>query len=386
MGSRRRKPADRSSTRVAGVFRQPRGGGAAVEFGDGMAVIGPTTSSGGFPALERPGTGPHTPIPRRTTSGDFLAVDRPPSVLPQPAGPPPLPRAEEPGLSSAEATGASSDHHHRARQPASGKHKIGLVTRQTEDGSYELVYADLDEEAEESDAIQAPPTPFLRRKPVQYGLLGGVVVLVVAGVLGVALTGGDDTRKVTRSTVELPDDLGKGKKRYEYVAPGGDGNKVDLTGDDEEGDEAARPRVVTPRPDPTPEHEEEEVDGMDEGGGGGEPPPEPHDSLNRVAPPTIPTPDVVNPQFRFQPPQANGLGVRPGLNNVREDLLPDLADRLHAGAEPSDNEGEVEGEGEEPEPEIDGEVDENLDAPDDGAPGADGLPVEDDNVPEEEAP
>lgn len=129
-------------------------------------------------------------------------------------------------------------------RPDSGKHaRVGLVTRQTEDGTFELVYGSLEEDIEAHHEVDTPePIPAWRGR---LGLMvaGGLAALLVLGLgIGAAMwwmgSDADKPRKVVAKKGAATQEDGADKP-YQYVPPKEIEGKINL--DEEDGDKAAAP-------------------------------------------------------------------------------------------------------------------------------------------------
>ncbi len=205
MGSRRKRKANRSEVAAAGVSRQARDNDAA---GTGLARPAVTRSSGAHRALS-------------------LSAEE-----------------VEPGGAATPSTARAHDSGKFPKVSDTGKHpRIVPVTKQSEDGSYELVYEAVEPEAQEE--VEAPlPAPIWRRKAPLIG--GGIVAVVVifGGLIAgaISLLSDDRPRRVS-SAQKAGADQGEGDEdapRYKYVAPRtNEGRLNDL---DEEGEGAVAAR------------------------------------------------------------------------------------------------------------------------------------------------
>jgi hypothetical protein len=234
---------------------------------------------------------------------------------------------------------------HAAVQPDTGKHpKVGLVTRQTEDGSFEMVYGELEvQQASDDDAEQAPKP--LSRRPALLAMGAGVVLLLLLGV-GLALAwwlGADDAdapRKVVAKKNDPNAPEGEGKN-YEYVAP----KNIDRVDLDDDG----------ANPDGTPANAPSK--GAPNGGAGG-------GDLN-AAPPTdkgsrLPTIKGLPPGSAISPHLPSGPILKEGTFAPGNSLGSKLKKAQKDEPDPEEIEEEVE-----PDPSEEGE-------PEEGAEGAEG--------------
>ncbi len=188
MGSRRKRKEDRLSAGAGSVTRQARG-----EVGPALATArGRTSSSSARAAVSSPSHSAHSAAP---DTGKHAAV------------------------------GSESSRPARTG-PDTGKHaRVGLVTKQTDDGSYELVYEAIEEPGED-ELAQGPeaPTPLWKRRGVLIGAAVAALLLIVGAVIVVVSTGSDNPRKVASSdkpkaAAAASDEDTKDKPRYEYVPP-----------------------------------------------------------------------------------------------------------------------------------------------------------------------
>jgi hypothetical protein len=132
-----------------------------------------------------------------------------------------------------------SDPAHPARS-TTGKQKR-VVTKQTEDGSYEIVYEDVDDDEDLLDFDAARPQPLWKKKPllaVGIAFASVLVLFIAIGGAALILGGNGETVPTDDSSLKDEDELrGRGKKDYRYVAPTGNTERVNLDDDDEGGDD-----------------------------------------------------------------------------------------------------------------------------------------------------
>lgn len=257
---------------------------------------------------------------------------------------------------------------HAAVQPDTGKHpKVGLVTRQTEDGSFEMVYGELEVQQASADADEVEvPKPLLRR-PALLAMGAGVVLLFLVGA-GLALAwwlGGDDEDGGPRKVVAKKNDPnapeGEGKN-YEYVAP----KNIDRVNLDE--DEGANP-------DGTPTNTKGAANRGPSGGDLNAAPPS--DKGSKL--PTIkglPPGSAISPHLPSGPILKEGT-FAPGssLGSKFKQAQKDEPDPEEIEEEPDDQK--------EPDPAVDGEIEEGAEGEGEagsgegeGAEGEEGPPVE----------
>lgn len=124
-----------------------------------------------------------------------------------------------------------------------GKHaRVGLVTKQSEDGSFELVYETIDEESQEPTILEDDDPPLWKRKSVMIGGAVALVLLMVMGAVAASLLFGGDKDGDKKSPAVAAKNQGsdpfdrsknkKDKKPYQYVAPSSVKGKINL--DEEE--------------------------------------------------------------------------------------------------------------------------------------------------------
>ena len=180
MGSRRKHRDQRSTAGAAGVSRQARGA---------------------------------TELPAGTTTGSHPAIAVP--------HPPPVPEA----------------------RPDTGRHpRVVPVTRQTEDGSFELVYEAVDVEDEGADVAPHTPAPLWRRRPVQWAGFGVLALaLLVGGLVAVTVAFGPSEPKARKVATAKKGSNNGPNEVYEYVPPAKNDGRIDLAGDSEDDDGAPPP-------------------------------------------------------------------------------------------------------------------------------------------------
>jgi hypothetical protein len=234
-------------------------------------------------------------------------------------------------------------------RPDTGKHaRLGLVTRQTEDGSFEMVYGALDEEGEPDQEEAPAPIPLWRQR-LGLVIAGGLAaLLLVVGGAAVALwwfNQDDAPRKVIAKQDDAAAQPAANPKQepYRYVPPSEVKGRVNLH--EEEGDHAAEGPAAA---------------------GGGE-------ELN-ANPPGIATPRT-NPAFGVQAPlrgipsgaalaprlpqinpelKINPNGANPEQGKLDNPILPNKGQELEEGEEvpegeePEEGAAEAPAEGEEP--------------------------------------
>lgn len=318
MGSRRKKASQRHLPSTSVVLRVPRGVGAASPGGELAGAVDP------FGPASLP------PVPVMSSS---LLVEEAEEITDEHLAVP------------EHMTPSGLQRIRQAKAP-----RVGLVMRQADDGSYEMVSAPLDGEGEEDqEAPQgAPEVPFFRRPRVQLGALGAVVLLVVLGVtLAAVLSGDDEPRKVKQTPLDKAAAVREARGRYEYVAPQNHSNKVDLNEDDGEegGEEGASKRAPSSPAAPSNDSAAEQG------------------SLNRQAPP----PSLPSPQVDFN--------KRPGELRAGSAQL----DRLMEAKRKLDEESEGEEAEEESGEEVEegGSEEEEAPAVEEAQPVEEPLPVED---------
>ncbi|MBH24815.1 MAG: hypothetical protein CMH57_10250 [Myxococcales bacterium] len=140
------------------------------------------------------------------------------------------------------------------RLTASGQHervsksRVELVTRQTDDGSYELVYEEVsgDEEIDEGMPLTAGDLdPFWRRKPmVAVAILVGVVLVGGLSVAGVAALLDREPKKIAATDEEPTSGAEKPREQYEYVPPPNAGKQLPDPEENGDGDEDGEKKAV----------------------------------------------------------------------------------------------------------------------------------------------
>ncbi len=120
------------------------------------------------------------------------------------------------------------------------------VTRQTEDGSFELVYEAVSPEGEDQEEAFAAPVPAWRRKALFWGAFGAVaLILLVGGLVAVVTLLGPSNPKARKVLSAKGAGDSRSDKAYEYVPPAKNDGRIDLNVDDDE----EPPRVAnTPEP------------------------------------------------------------------------------------------------------------------------------------------
>ena len=116
-----------------------------------------------------------------------------------------------------------------------GRHpKVVPVTRQTEDGTFELIYEKVEEQTEDDDDLEFHMTPVWRSRGVliALGALGVIGILVLAGI-GISSILDGDKNSGPRKVRAGHDNLKPGpKKTYEYVPPKQNDGKINLDEED----------------------------------------------------------------------------------------------------------------------------------------------------------
>ncbi len=183
MGSRRKRRGQRSTAGAAGVSRQARGGGVE--------------------------------LPAGTTTGIHAVV--------APSGPPPPPSITHTGS------------------------QRRVVTREAEDGSFEIVYEHVTEPDDgDDDSLALQSTPLWKNKILLGAALGVAALVLLAGgvvtVITVLGSNGDRASKVTAA--DKPEEAHK--KAYEYVPPSKNEGRIDLAAEPEQDDAPTVPTTAEP--------------------------------------------------------------------------------------------------------------------------------------------
>lgn len=132
-------------------------------------------------------------------------------------------------------TSAPSDSNQPARS-TTAKHKR-VVTKKSEDGSYEIVYEEVDENQAILDFAVPAPEPLWKKKGLLFGVLALVGILVLFIVIGGAVLllrdGGDSSATDASAIPSGRSTRSQGKKGYKYVAPKTNAERVNLDEEDD---------------------------------------------------------------------------------------------------------------------------------------------------------
>jgi len=141
---------------------------------------------------------------------------------------------------------ASSQHERltaSGQQERIAKSRVELVTRQADDGSYELVYEEVsdDEGDEEMPLTAGDLDPFWRRQPmIAVAILVGVLVVGGLSVAGVAALLDREPKKIASTDGAPTDNPEQPGEQYEYVPPPNAGKQAIAPEDADAGAKTAK--------------------------------------------------------------------------------------------------------------------------------------------------